>query len=48
MILKMPLIIGWTTSKPEFNWATLRDNKTKEIERLNSIYVDLLEQSGVP
>jgi glutathione reductase (NADPH) len=31
----------------EFNWAMLRDNKTKEIERLNSIYKGLLDNSGV-
>ena len=31
----------------EFNWATLRDNKTKEIERLNGIYQNLLDNSGV-
>jgi glutathione reductase (NADPH) len=31
----------------EFNWATLRDNKTKEIERLNGIYKGLLDNSGV-
>jgi glutathione reductase (NADPH) len=30
-----------------FNWTTLRDNKTKEIERLNSIYKGLLDNSGV-
>jgi glutathione reductase (NADPH) len=38
---------GWTTSAPEFNWQTLRDNKTKEITRLNHIYLRLLEESGV-
>jgi glutathione reductase (NADPH) len=31
----------------EFNWPTLRDNKTKEIERLNGIYKGLLDNSGV-
>jgi len=30
-----------------FDWPTLRDNKTNEIKRLNSIYNNLLENSGV-
>ncbi len=30
-----------------FDWPTLRDNKTKEIERLNGIYKNLLDNSGV-
>ncbi len=30
-----------------FDWPTLRDNKTKEIERLNGIYKKLLDNSGV-
>ncbi|MFI4954801.1 MAG: glutathione-disulfide reductase [Gammaproteobacteria bacterium] len=38
---------GWSTTTPEFNWATLRDNKTQEINRLNDIYLRLLEESGV-
>lgn len=29
------------------DWQTLRDNKTKEINRLNSVYKNLLENSGV-
>ncbi len=30
-----------------FSWETLRDNKTREIERLNGIYNNLLNNSGV-
>ncbi|WP_396586500.1 glutathione-disulfide reductase [Bermanella sp. R86510] len=30
-----------------FDWPTLRDNKTKEIERLNGIYQSLLDNAGV-
>ena len=30
-----------------FDWSTLRDNKTNEIKRLNGIYSNLLENSGV-
>ncbi len=33
--------------RPELDWITLRDNKTKEIERLNGIYERLLENAGV-
>ncbi|RDL45849.1 glutathione-disulfide reductase [Marinomonas piezotolerans] len=38
---------GWEFTPPTFNWTTLRDNKTKEIERLNGIYKNLLENPGV-
>lgn len=31
----------------DFDWNTLRDNKTKEIERLNGIYQKLLDGAGV-
>lgn len=37
---------GWTTAQERFDWPTLRDNKTREIERLNGIYRDLLEGPG--
>jgi glutathione reductase (NADPH) len=37
---------GLTHKGVEFDWATLRDNKTKEIERLNGIYQNLLVNSG--
>lgn len=33
---------GWS-----FDWATLRDNKSREIERLNGIYQRILHQAGV-
>lgn len=38
---------GWKSAIPEFDWATLRDNKSAEISRLNGIYDGLLENSGV-
>lgn len=38
---------GWQLAHTEFNWHTLRDNKNKEIERLNGIYRNLLVNSGV-
>ncbi|MDP4917436.1 MAG: FAD-dependent oxidoreductase, partial [Haliea sp.] len=34
---------GWDSSKPGFNWATLRDNKKTEISRLNAIYRKMLK-----
>ncbi len=37
---------GWTTSGERFDWPTLRDNKTREIERLNGVYQGLLEGPG--
>lgn len=39
---------GWTNNgELSFDWATLRDNKTNEISRLNGIYNNLLEGAGV-
>ena len=38
---------GWNNKVENFNWPTLRDNKTKEIERLNGIYANLLGTAGV-
>ena len=38
---------GWTVGSVSFDWNTLRDNKTREIERLNGIYGNLLANSGV-
>ncbi len=38
---------GWNVGEPHFDWPTLRDNKTKEIERLNGIYGRMLENAGV-
>ncbi|MCM2130689.1 glutathione-disulfide reductase [Larsenimonas rhizosphaerae] len=39
---------GWSfDQKPRFDWSTLRDNKTREITRLNGIYERLLDNSGV-
>ena len=37
---------GWQSGTPSFDWATLRDNKTAEISRLNGIYERLLEGPG--
>ncbi|MGI9328864.1 MAG: glutathione-disulfide reductase [Pseudomonadales bacterium] len=38
---------GWKSGRASFDWVTLRDNKTKEIERLNGIYRNLLKNAGV-
>ncbi len=38
---------GWTVGQLGFDWPTLRDNKTREIERLNGIYAGLLRDAGV-
>jgi len=38
---------GWQLEgRPRLDWATLRDNKNKEIERLNKVYASLLENVG--
>ena len=38
---------GWQNGEATFDWPTLRDNKNREIERLNGVYRSLLEGSGV-
>jgi glutathione reductase (NADPH) len=38
---------GWDATRPQFDWARLRDNKTREIERLNGVYENLLNGAGV-
>ena len=38
---------GWQVGPQTFDWPTLRDNKTREIERLNGIYANLLSGAGV-
>ena len=38
---------GWKTGKLSFSWSNLRDNKTKEIKRLNGVYNNILRKSGV-
>ncbi|MFT2098756.1 glutathione-disulfide reductase [Marinomonas sp. 2405UD66-6] len=38
---------GWSNEGTKFDWSVLRDNKTKEIERLNGIYGNMLGNAGV-
>ncbi len=38
---------GWDSTRPDFDWATLRDNKKTEISRLNAIYERLLDGANV-
>ena len=38
---------GWTRPEARFHWRQLVENKNKEIKRLNSIYSNLLTNSGV-
>lgn len=38
---------GWSLSEPTLSWATLRDNVQKEVDRLNGVYLRLLEGAGV-
>jgi len=38
---------GWDVPASTFDWPTLRDNKTNEINRLNGIYNNLLDDAGV-
>jgi glutathione reductase (NADPH) len=38
---------GWSIPKPAFSWQTLINNKDREIDRLNAIYLRNLERSNV-
>ncbi len=39
---------GWrTTAPPRFNWGALKQNRAKEITRLNGVYEELLVNAGV-
>ena len=38
---------GWTVPGPTHSWATLRDNVNKEVDRLNGVYLRLLDGAGV-
>jgi len=38
---------GWHAGAVKFSWDELRDNKNREIERLNGIYAKLLDNAGV-
>ncbi len=37
---------GWTSEKVSFDWATLIENKDREIERLSKLYIRSLEGAG--
>ncbi|HQR97940.1 MULTISPECIES: glutathione-disulfide reductase [unclassified Polaromonas] len=38
---------GWTGEAPVFNWEQLKTNRALEISRLNGVYIQLLQGSGV-
>jgi len=38
---------GWSGLEPRHAWATLRDRVQKEVDRLNGVYIRLLEGPGV-
>lgn len=38
---------GWASARPPHDWKKLIASKSKEIERLNSVYVNLLKGAGV-
>lgn len=44
---KLAASFGYTIDDWRFDWATLRDNKSREIERLNGIYKRILDNAGV-
>jgi glutathione reductase (NADPH) len=37
---------GWAAARPAHSWATLRDNVQKEVDRLNGVYLRLLDGAG--
>ena len=38
---------GWEVGETSFSWSRLIENKDREIDRLNKVYLGLLENSGV-
>ncbi len=38
---------GWDSRVPPFDWPTLLQNKDREIDRLNQIYITMLAKAGV-
>jgi glutathione reductase (NADPH) len=38
---------GWEVGESRFNWSRLIENKDREIDRLNQVYLNLLDNSGV-
>ena len=38
---------GWKVGETKFSWSRLIENKDREIDRLNQVYLGLLENSGV-
>ncbi|MDX1542028.1 MAG: glutathione-disulfide reductase, partial [Geminicoccaceae bacterium] len=38
---------GWRIRKPEHDWGALIDARDREIERLNGVYIGMLERAGV-
>ena len=38
---------GWDVGETSFSWSRLIENKDREIDRLNQVYLGLLENSGV-
>lgn len=38
---------GWGAVEPQFSWQQFIDNKNKEIQRLNRVYLKLLADAGV-
>lgn len=38
---------GWTIPEAHFDWARLIEAKNKEVDRLNGIYIKMLEDAGV-
>ena len=45
-LFKAPKAYGWDIQS-QFNWASLMHNKNQEIDRLNGIYLNLLDNAGV-
>lgn len=38
---------GWTLEGPKFEWSTLMESVNRELKRLNDVYLNLLDKSGV-
>ncbi len=43
----MDCSIRWDASRPALTWKRLMENKNKELDRLNGVYMKLLAGAGV-
>lgn len=46
-VLKVNMLGRWDVAEPGLTWERLMQNKNKELDRLNGVYMKLLNNAGV-